>query len=276
MCQINLANGCFGQFGIIDKDKFIDYKTLQNQVLRQKKNWQAMELVAFDFPHNTQNVTDEKNLHIKLQEAYFANKPVYNNWKELKSSCSTEYEQLLILSGVQHELSYFLLLEEAFFLCYTLECLEVRNENGSLISVNDCWNQFNSLKKNFPYFYAAFHYYRSKGWVVKPGQQYGGDYVLYKSSPIYYHSSYVVVISVNGQNSELLPSWPSWYGCGRAIEAASKELLICTVLGPAYEEGMQIDLSQYTVNDTIVRRWVPSQNRKKPNVVNTSKPYTNN
>lgn len=74
----------------------------------------------------------------------------------------------------------------------------------------------------------------------------------------------MVVISVNGQNSESLPSWPSWYGCGRAIEAASKELLICTVHGPAYEEGIMIDLSQYTVNDTIVRRWVPSQNRKKP------------
>lgn len=88
--------------------------------------------------------------------------------------------------------------------------------------------------------------------------------VLYKSSPIYYHSSYVVVISANGQNSELLPSWPSWYGCGRAIEAASKDLLICTVLGPEYEEEMLIDLSQYTINDIIVRRWVPSQNRKKP------------
>jgi len=74
----------------------------------------------------------------------------------------------------------------------------------------------------------------------------------------------VVVISTNGQNSEFLPSWPSWYGCGRVIEAANKDLLICTVLGPVYEEGMLIDLSQYTVNDTIVRRWVPTQNRRKP------------
>ena len=74
----------------------------------------------------------------------------------------------------------------------------------------------------------------------------------------------MVVISVNGQNSELLSSWPSWYGCGRVIEAASKDLLICTVLGPTNEEEMLIDLSQYTIKDTIVRRWVPSQNRKKP------------
>lgn len=223
-----------------------------------------MELVPFDFPSNNENDEDKKNARTKFQKAHDAIKPTYNNWKDLKSSRSTEYEQLLILSGVQHELSYFLLLEEAFFLCYTLECLEMRKENGSLMSIVECWKQFNGLKKNFLYYYAAYHYYRSKGWVVKPGQQYGGDYVLYKSSPIYYHSSYVVVISPNGQNSELLPSWPSWYGCGRAIEAASKDLLICTVLGPEYEEEMLIDLSQYTINDIIVRRWVPSQNRKKP------------
>lgn len=88
--------------------------------------------------------------------------------------------------------------------------------------------------------------------------------VLYKSLPIYYHSSYVVVINVNGKNSELLSSWPSFFGCSRASEAASKDLLICTVFGPAYEEGNPIDLTQYTVNDTIVRRWIPSQNRIKP------------
>lgn len=88
--------------------------------------------------------------------------------------------------------------------------------------------------------------------------------MLYKLSPLYYHSSYVVVISINGQNSELLSSWPMWFGCNRVIEAANKDLLICSVHGPLYEEGMPIDLTQYTVTDTIVRRWTPSQNRKKP------------
>lgn len=86
--------------------------------------------------------------------------------------------------------------------------------------------------------------------------------VLYKSSPIYYHSSYVVVININGQNSDLLSSWPSWFGCGRAVETASKDLLVCVVHGPEYEKGMLIDLTQYNVSDIIVRRWVPSQNRE--------------
>jgi len=88
--------------------------------------------------------------------------------------------------------------------------------------------------------------------------------VLYKSLPTYYHSSFVVIISINGQNSESLSSWPSWFGCSRAIENANKDLLLCTVHGPAYEQGMSIDLTKYTVKDTIIRRWVPSQNRIKP------------
>lgn len=89
--------------------------------------------------------------------------------------------------------------------------------------------------------------------------------VLYKLSPIYFHSSFVVIINVNGQNNQILSSWPSWFGCFRAIEATNKDLIICTVHGPEYEEGIPIDLTKYTVNDTIVRRWIPSQNREKFN-----------
>lgn len=72
------------------------------------------------------------------------------------------------------------------------------------------------------------------------------------------------MVSINGENSKSLSSWPSWFGSCRAIEAANKDLLVCTVHGPEYEEEMPIDLSKYTVNDTIIRRWVPSQNRVKP------------
>lgn len=74
----------------------------------------------------------------------------------------------------------------------------------------------------------------------------------------------MVIICVNGDNSKLLSSWPLWFGCSRAIEAANKDLIICTVHGPSYEEGMPIDLSQYTIEDIVIRRFLPSQNRVKP------------
>lgn len=191
---------------MLNKDTFVDYKTLQNQVLRQKKNWQAMELVPFEFPHNNEKnghndstnrkllgessmLNQNKTINFNQQSTFLkpnqestiidnvAKDGAPSNWKELKSNCSNELDKLLILSGYEHHIvPYFLFLEEAFFLCYTLECLEIRKENGSVISVLDCWKQFNSLKKEFPFFYAGYHYYRSKGWVVKPGNQYGGDF----------------------------------------------------------------------------------------------------
>lgn len=183
---------------MFDETSFVDYKTLQNQVLRQKKNWQAMELVPFEFPdnnyvlHKDKSEGTESSVQEGLNPLEGSNKNKYesidsanshvkcspspSNWKELKSSCTKKYDELLILSGHEHHVPYILLLEEAFFLCYTLECLEIKDESGSVISVPDCWKLFNELKTNFPFYYAAYQYYRSKGWAVKPGQQYGGDF----------------------------------------------------------------------------------------------------
>lgn len=100
------------------------------------------------------------------------------NWRDLKKNHNKELEKLLILSGFDDELPFYLLLEEAFFLCYTIECLHIHNENdsGVVMSALECWKKFNSIKINFSHFYAAYHYYRSRGWVVKPGHQYSGDY----------------------------------------------------------------------------------------------------
>lgn len=86
--------------------------------------------------------------------------------------------------------------------------------------------------------------------------------MLYRSSQNYYHSSYVVLVNINGQNNELLSSWNNFFGCSRIIESANKELIICTVHGPVYDEEMPIDLSSYTVTDILVRRFVPSEHRE--------------
>lgn len=183
---------------MFDEKTFVDYKTLQNQVLWQKKNWQAMELVPFEFPQNhyefhkdnsekTESSVQEKskpfefpniNKNESVEDVHDCDKCSLppSNWKELKTSCTKKYDELLILSGHEHSVPYFLLLEEAFFLFYTLECLEIKDESGSVMSVPECWKLFNELKTNFSFFYAAYHYYRSKGWAVKPGQQYGGDF----------------------------------------------------------------------------------------------------
>lgn len=157
-------------------------------MLRQKKNWQKMELVPFEFPCNNEDTETSRGSVLARTEFVkmeFENSPKSTsdivedtpaNWSDLKKNYNKTFDELLTLSGQVHKLPYFLLLEEAFFLSYTLECLKINSESGSVISIPECWKQFNGLKKDFPHFYAVYHYYRSKGWVVKSGHQYGGAY----------------------------------------------------------------------------------------------------
>ena len=39
--------------------------------------------------------------------------------------------------------------------------------------------------------YAAYHYYRSLGWVVKGGIKFCVDLLLYKRGPVFHHAEYV-------------------------------------------------------------------------------------
>lgn len=195
---------------MFDKDTFIDYKTLQNQVINKKPNWYEMSLVPFEFPlnipdedivmdvdescqssgeSNTDDTIDiiklltkqnKETIYLYNQESNIKDNIVGGpvNWKDLKNNYTKDLENLLILSGVKVDTPYYLTLEEAFFLCYTIQCLNIYNddEENTVMNVNECWEKFNSIKNQFPYYYAAYHYYRSRGWVVKPGHQYGGDY----------------------------------------------------------------------------------------------------
>lgn len=69
-----------------------------------------------------------------------------------------------------------LTLEEAFFLLYGLGCLQVVDKNDQFLSVNDCWKIFSDSSNRFVEKYVVYHYFRSKGYVVKPGIKFGGDY----------------------------------------------------------------------------------------------------
>ncbi|XP_050434422.1 tRNA-splicing endonuclease subunit Sen2 [Adelges cooleyi] len=248
---VRLTNfGCFGQSNLPHRVTSFTYTNSKNKTTKRKRNWGSLQLLPYNFTEKPNDNVNEPNEE--------EDNPI--NWNDLKQNFPDKYESLKLLAGQNQDIVYHLLLEEAFFLHFTLECLEIKNEDGMFINTTQCWNIFNSLKTNFPYYYAAYHYYRSRGWVVKPGSQYGGDFVLYKISPVYYHSSYVVIITINDQNTKIT-SWPEMLGCVRVTEAASKDLILCTVFGPPYNDSSPIDMTKYTVTDTIIKRWVPAQNR---------------
>ncbi|XP_051932071.1 tRNA-splicing endonuclease subunit Sen2 [Hippocampus zosterae] len=161
-------------------------------------------------------------------------------------------------------------LEEAFFLVYSLGCLSVYLQQEPL-SITQLWRQCVALRPDFVSSYAAYHHFRSRGWVPKGGSgaKYGVDMLLYRKGPPFYHASYSVVVEKvdeHFQGSTLRPfSWRSLAALSRITANVSKELLLCYVIHPPdlseAELGSPACLSRLKVQDVMVSRWVSSKER---------------
>ena len=103
---------------------------------------------------------------------------------------------------------------ESFFISYVFGSLNVFNtETNDYMTIERMWNTFGSRysddKLEFAVHYSAYHYFRSKGWVVRNGHSFGTQFLLYKEGPNVYHSLYSVLIqySVDGENKRSF----DWY-----------------------------------------------------------------
>lgn len=66
--------------------------------------------------------------------------------------------------------------EEAFFLCFSLKCLEIRKKDGTELTSEDCLQEFTRIHPEFISSFVAYTYLRTKNWVVKSGIKFGGDF----------------------------------------------------------------------------------------------------
>lgn len=160
-------------------------------------------------------------------------------------------------------------LVEAFFLSYGLGCLIVTDENNEEMNLTKMWRRFMEKEKNFISLYAAYHHFRSKGWVVRTGIKYGVDFMLYRKGPPFYHSSYsVIIVNENEEEQNSFPTdWTSLCCLNRITEQVSKELLLCYVIQPKDLTFDDIQspksLSKITVFEVIIRRWVSNREREQ-------------
>ncbi|XP_037108472.1 tRNA-splicing endonuclease subunit Sen2 isoform X1 [Syngnathus acus] len=161
-------------------------------------------------------------------------------------------------------------LEEAFFLVYSLGCLSVHEQQAPL-SITELWRHLVALRPDFVSSYAAYHHFRSRGWVPKGGSgaKYGVDMLLYRKGPSFYHASYSVMVEKvdeRFQGSALRAfSWRSLATLSRITANVSKELLLCYVIHPADLSEAELDspacLSKLKVQNIMVSRWVSSKER---------------
>lgn len=168
-------------------------------------------------------------------------------------------------------------LNEAFLLSYHYKCLSIRNicfsyshensiskdvcqkhssiqsllmmESGleqEYLTIEDCWMKFRNLYKesnlriDFAVEFCVYHHYDRLGWVVKSGENYGTNFLLYERGPSQDHARYACIIMTDiASNSECLAAnnvildLDTIMAYNRLIQSVSKELIIAMVSFPS-------------------------------------------
>ena len=189
-------------------------------------------------------------------------------------------------------------LEEAFFLSYALGILDIFSEDSNVIlppssllslfrrhsySPPHTLSNPDSPDDSFMISYAAYHHYRSLGWVVRSGVKFAVDYLLYNRGPAFTHAEFSVVLIPSYTHaywresderrkytqSQEKRSWWWLHAVNRVQAQVMKTMVFCYVDVPPplddSEKGDQVDiaklLSRYRVRDVCIRRWTPNRTR---------------
>ncbi|CAI5735424.1 unnamed protein product [Peronospora destructor] len=87
------------------------------------------------------------------------------------------------------------------------------------------WERLKSSSATFPRTFVVYQHFRRRGWIPKPGLNYGARYVLYRGPAAEFHSEYVVYVQDDGETS----SWNQIQSLTRIAADVKKTVLLCTV-----------------------------------------------
>ncbi|KAM7533932.1 hypothetical protein Aperf_G00000106006 [Anoplocephala perfoliata] len=106
----------------------------------------------------------------------------------------------------------------------------------------------------FPIRYAAYVYYRSRGWIVRPSLTLGGvDFLLYAESPELRHAAYAVIVIPDTANRSI----SDFTSHLRVASSVAKKLIITRISLPENEkiEGEPWDqIEDCSVEEILVTR----------------------
>ncbi|KIP08789.1 hypothetical protein PHLGIDRAFT_360380 [Phlebiopsis gigantea 11061_1 CR5-6] len=191
-----------------------------------------------------------------------------------------------------------LTLQEAFFLLWNLDCLTVLDSvTDEAMGLKSIWSAFKRVyhppgiapnlsstydgrfDNPFLVHYAAYHYYRSLGWVVKGGIKFCVDYLLYKRGPVFAHAEFAIVVlpvyedpedqktSPFDLNNASPFSWTWLSTINRVNSQVQKTLILTYVTIPARSRvnpevlSSPAALSHYSVREVVLRRFIPARMR---------------
>lgn len=120
-----------------------------------------------------------------------------------------------------------------------------------------------SQSRSFPFQYASYHHFKSKGWIVRSGLLYGVDWVLYQLHPAHAHSDCgVIVVAQNDHSGSTTLGWRDICIAQRLINQVSKDLVLLYLQAPP---GLDLStpncVAQIAAEERLVSRWVPEATR---------------
>ncbi|KAJ2713573.1 tRNA splicing endonuclease subunit sen2 [Coemansia spiralis] len=149
---------------------------------------------------------------------------------------------------------------EALFLS-ELGCINIAHTDGDRLTHAALYALLESChpQRDFALKYAAYYYYRAKGWVVRSGLKFGADFLLYKQGgPTRSHSQYSVVVRPGneGSDAELRRSWQYMAALSRVCSQTRKSLIMCHVYAPDLQDlPGPPDLSRFEIREFLVERF---------------------
>ncbi|KAF7233237.1 hypothetical protein EG68_05152, partial [Paragonimus skrjabini miyazakii] len=105
--------------------------------------------------------------------------------------------------------------------------------------------------------YAAYVYYRSRGWIPRPGLAMGGvDFLLYSQGPAWRHAPFAVL--VDRDDRQPLLSCADVATHTRVVHSVGKRLILCRVSLPLLEDCCPNPwdaIRKATVVETLIDHW---------------------
>eukprot|EP01023_Acetabularia_acetabulum_P054075 TRINITY_DN6073_c0_g1_i4.p1 TRINITY_DN6073_c0_g1~~TRINITY_DN6073_c0_g1_i4.p1 ORF type:complete len:274 (-),score=26.32 TRINITY_DN6073_c0_g1_i4:14-775(-) len=150
-------------------------------------------------------------------------------------------------------------LQEGLFLMDKLKCLALLDfESKQIMEVSQLWSMcLKSRGDSFLTSYAIYQHYRSLGWLLRAGIQYGGEYVLYQGHPAWFHSDYIVLpLVLSPHNAQI--SWRQIQLGQRLSSNVRKKLLLVYVFIPPDIDATDLScIEQIKIEEVEASRWVP-------------------
>lgn len=154
---------------------------------------------------------------------------------------------------------------ETLYLANVEKSLILIDENYRDLVLSLFWSKYTAVNSKFEVHYAAYVYFKSKGWVPKSGSKYGAEFVLYKWGPEFTHSDFGVVLFLDNIGIKHLQSWfegfhwMDYTRLNRILGSVVKKTLICYIspfLKNQFDcsefEGMT---NRFTFSQYIVEKW---------------------